>query len=76
MSALTVVVGLGTLLLAHIGSFHRFAVPFSVAVFLMVVASLTLLPALLAILGRVAFFPFIPRTNEMNEERARKKESD
>ncbi len=36
MSALTVVVGLGTLLLAHIGSFHRFAVPFSVAVFLMV----------------------------------------
>ncbi|EEL47931.1 MULTISPECIES: MMPL family transporter [Bacillus cereus group] len=73
MSALTVVVGLGTLLLAHIGSFHRFAVPFSVAVFLMGVASLTLLPALLAILGRVAFFPFIPRTNEMNEERARKK---
>ncbi|MEK4419017.1 MMPL family transporter (plasmid) [Bacillus cereus] len=73
MSALTVVVGLGTLLLAHIGSFHRFAVPFSVAVFLMGVASLTLLPALLAILGRVAFFPFIPRTNEMNGERARKK---
>ncbi|PEB52217.1 hypothetical protein CON65_03155 [Bacillus pseudomycoides] len=73
MSALTVVVGLGTLLLAHIGTFHRFAVPFSVAVFLMGVASLTLLPALLAILGRVAFFPFIPRTNEMNEERARKK---
>ncbi|MGE6619022.1 MMPL family transporter [Bacillus mycoides] len=73
MSALTVVVGLGTLLLAHIGSFHRFAVPFSVAVFLMGVASLTLLPALLAILGRVAFFPFIPRTNEMNEERAREK---
>ncbi|KAA0786798.1 MMPL family transporter [Bacillus sp. BB56-3] len=73
MSALTVVVGLGTLLLAHIGSFHRFAVPFSVAVFLMGVASLTLLPALLAILGRVAFFPFIPRTNKMNEERAREK---
>ncbi|MDM5185968.1 MMPL family transporter [Bacillus sp. DX4.1] len=73
MSALTVVVGLGTLLLAHIGSFHRFAVPFSVAVFLMGIASLTILPALLAILGRVAFFPFIPRTTEMNEEYAKKK---
>lgn len=73
MSALTVVVGLGTLLLAHIGSFYRFAVPFSVAVFLMGIASLTLLPALLAIFGRVAFFPFIPRTKEMNEEYAKKK---
>ncbi|MGR5922236.1 hypothetical protein ACT7DD_27355 [Bacillus paranthracis] len=29
MSALTVVLGLGTLLLAHYGAFHRFAVPFS-----------------------------------------------
>ncbi|MBC6973485.1 MMPL family transporter [Bacillus sp. Xin] len=73
MSALTVVVGLGTLLLAHIGSFHRFAVPFSVAVFLMGIASLTILPALLAIFGRIAFFPFIPRTKEMNEELAKKK---
>lgn len=35
MSALTVVLGLGTLLLAHYGAFHRFAVPFSVAVFIM-----------------------------------------
>ncbi|MBJ8031906.1 MMPL family transporter [Bacillus cereus group sp. N21] len=73
MSALTVVVGLGTLFLAHIGSFHRFAVPFSVAVSLMGIASLTILPALLAILGRVAFSPFIPRTREMNEEYAKKK---
>ncbi|HDR6271305.1 TPA: MMPL family transporter [Bacillus cereus] len=73
MSALTVVVGLGTLLLAHIGSFHRFAVPFSVSVLIMGIAALTILPALLAILGRVAFFPFIPRTKEMNEEHAKKK---
>ncbi|MBA9028840.1 MMPL family transporter [Peribacillus huizhouensis] len=73
MSALTVVVGLGTLLLAHFGSFHRFAVPFSLAVLLMGIAALTLLPALLAIFGRVAFFPFIPRTKEMLEERAIKK---
>ncbi len=73
MSALTVVIGLGTLLLAHFGSFHRFAVPFSLAVLLMGIAALTLLPALLAIFGRVAFFPFIPSTKEMTEELAKKK---
>lgn len=73
MSALTVVIGLGTLLLAHFGSFHRFAVPFSLAVLLMGIAALTLLPALLAIFGRVAFYPFIPRTNEMTDEWAKKK---
>ncbi|MCZ6944991.1 MMPL family transporter, partial [Bacillus mycoides] len=73
MSALTVVLGLGTLLLAHYGAFHRFAVPFSVAVFIMGIAALTILPAFLLIFGRVAFFPFIPRTTAMNEEFAKKK---
>ncbi|PDY25760.1 hypothetical protein COM83_03225 [Bacillus cereus] len=73
MSALTVVLGLGTLLLAQYGAFHRFAVPFSVAVFIMGIAALTILPAFLLIFGRVAFFPFIPRTTSMNEEFARKK---
>ncbi|MFJ8238838.1 MMPL family transporter [Bacillus tropicus] len=73
MSALTVVLGLGTLLLAHYGAFHRFAVPFSVAVFIMGIAALTILPALLLIFGRAAFFPFIPRTASMNEEFTRKK---
>ncbi len=73
MSALTVVLGLGTLLLAHYGAFHRFAVPFSVAVFIMGIAALTILPALLLIFGRAAFFPFIPRTTSMNEEFTRKK---
>lgn len=73
MSALTVVLGLGTLLLAQYGAFHRFAVPFSVAVFIMGIAALTILPALLLIFGRAAFFPFIPRTTSMDEELARRK---
>ncbi|MES9695864.1 MMPL family transporter [Bacillus sp. JJ927] len=73
MSALTVVLGLGTLLLAQYGAFHRFAVPFSVAVFIMGIAALTILPALLLIFGRIAFFPFIPRTTAMNEEFSKKK---
>ncbi|MBS4196784.1 MMPL family transporter [Lederbergia citri] len=73
MSALTVVIGLGTLGLAHYGSFHRFAVPFSLAVLLMGIAALTLLPALLAIFGRGAFYPFIPRTTKMTEALSIKK---
>lgn len=73
MSGFTVVLSLFALLLAKYGAYHRFAVPFSVSIFVMVIASLTLVPALLAIFGRVSFYPFIPRTPEMEEERARRK---
>jgi uncharacterized membrane protein YdfJ with MMPL/SSD domain len=65
VSAITVVLSLGTLLLAHFGSFQRFAVPFSLAILIMGITALTLLPALLAIFGRASFWPFIPRTEEM-----------
>ena len=65
ISALTVVLSLSTLLVAHFGSFQRFAAPFSLAILIMGIAALTIIPALLAIFGRSAFFPFIPRTEEM-----------
>jgi RND superfamily putative drug exporter len=73
MSALTVVLGLLTLMLAHYASYDRFAIPFSLAIFIMGIAALTLLPALLAIFGRISFFPFIPRTEKMTRELERKK---
>ncbi|HWI48890.1 MAG TPA: MMPL family transporter, partial [Rummeliibacillus sp.] len=73
MSALTVVIGLLTLSLTHYGSFQRFSIPFSFAVLLMGIASLTVLPAILVVIGRIAFYPFIPRTVEMEKERAEKK---
>ncbi|WP_397536623.1 MMPL family transporter [Rummeliibacillus pycnus] len=73
MSALTVVIGLLTLSLANYGSFQRFSIPFSFAVLLMGIASLTVLPAILVVIGRAAFYPFIPRTVEMEKERAKKK---
>lgn len=69
MSALTVVIGLATLGLADYGAFQRFAVPFSFGVLLTGIAVLTLLPAILAILGRAAFWPFIPRTVDMAKKR-------
>ncbi|WP_135556147.1 MMPL family transporter [Paenibacillus cymbidii] len=65
MSGLTVVVSLLALLVAEYGSNHRFAIPFSLSILIMGLASLTLVPALLAIFGRASFFPFIPRTAEM-----------
>ncbi|SFI91431.1 putative drug exporter of the RND superfamily [Paenibacillus sp. UNC496MF] len=73
MSGLTVVLSLLALLLAEFGSFRRFAVPFSLAIFVMMIASLTLVPAFLGLLGRGSFFPFIPRTPEMEQRLARKK---
>lgn len=73
MSGLTVVFSLLVLLLAEYGSIRRFAVPFSLAILIMMIASLTLVPALLGLLGRASFFPFIPRTSDMAAERARKK---
>jgi len=73
MSGLTVVFSLLVLLLAQFGSIQRFAVPFSLAILIMMIASLTLVPAFLGIFGRASFFPFIPRTEAMEIERARKK---
>ncbi|AIQ65978.1 membrane protein [Paenibacillus stellifer] len=70
MSGFTVVLALLALLLAKYGAYHRFAIPFSLSIFVMGLASLTLVPALLAIFGRASFFPFIPRTGDMEKERA------
>src|SRR5699024_1219669 len=68
MRALTVVLGLNTLLLALYKSYDRFAIPFSMAILIMGIAALTLLPALLSIFGRTSFFPFIPRKEEMTQQ--------
>lgn len=72
MSGLTVAVSLLTLLLADLANIERFAIPFAVAVVIMVISALTVVPALLSILGRAAFWPFIPRTEEMLRARAEK----
>lgn len=73
MSGLTVVISLLVLLVAVYGSYHRFAVPFSLSILIMGIASLTLVPAILSILGRKSFYPFIPRTLEMEKKRAEKR---
>lgn len=70
MSGLTVVIALLALLAAQYGAVHRFAAPFSISIFVMGIASLTLVPALLSIFGRASFYPFVPRTPQMLAERA------
>jgi RND superfamily putative drug exporter len=56
-SAATVVFALLSLLLASFGLYHDLGIPLAVGVGVMLVAGLTLLPALLAVFGRAAFWP-------------------
>jgi RND superfamily putative drug exporter len=56
-SAATVIAALLTLLLAVFGLFSALGVPLAIAIALMLAAGLTLMPALLAIFGRAAFWP-------------------
>ncbi|WP_068773687.1 MMPL family transporter [Paenibacillus sp. FJAT-26967] len=73
MSGLTVIVSMLALIFARYGSNHRFAIPFSLAIFIMVLASITLVPAILGILGRKSFYPFAPLTPEMRAEKEAKR---
>src|SRR5690242_5593341 len=56
-SAATVIAALLTLLLATFGLYSSVGPPLAIALALMLAADLTLLPALLAIAGRAAFWP-------------------
>jgi putative drug exporter of the RND superfamily len=56
-SAGTVILALLTLLFASFGLYHDLGIPLAVGVAVMLLLGLTLLPALLAILGRRAFWP-------------------
>jgi RND superfamily putative drug exporter len=56
-SAATVIATLLTMLLATFGLYSSVGAPLAIALALMLLADLTLLPALLAIVGRAAFWP-------------------
>lgn len=73
MSGLTVILSLLTLIVAEYGSFRLLAAPFGISLFILVLACLTLVPALLAIMGRSSFWPIIPRTPDMLAARAKRK---
>lgn len=56
-SAGTVIFALLSLLLASFGIYHDLGVPLAIGIAMVLLAGLTLLPALLAIAGRAAFWP-------------------
>jgi RND superfamily putative drug exporter len=56
-SAATVIVALLSLLFASFGIYHDLGPPLAVGIAVMLLAGLTLLPALLAIFGRAVFWP-------------------
>jgi RND superfamily putative drug exporter len=63
-SAGTVILALLSLLFASFGIYHDLGIPLAVGIGTMLVAGLTLLPALLAILGRSVFWPSRPRAGQ------------
>jgi RND superfamily putative drug exporter len=66
-SAGTVILALLTLLLASFGIYRDLGVPLAVGIAVILLAGLTLLPALLAIFGRAAFWPTRARPGQADE---------
>jgi len=66
-SAGTVVVALLTLTLASFGIYHDLGIPLAIGILVMLLAGLTLLPALLAIFGRALFWPTKTAAREEKE---------
>ncbi len=64
-SAGTVILALLSLLFATFGIYHDLGIPLAIGIFTMLLAGLTLLPALLAILGRAVFWPSRPRPGQV-----------
>ncbi len=60
-SAGTVILALLTLLLTTLGLYYSLGPSMAIAIAVMLLGGLTLVPALLAVLGRVAFWPFMPQ---------------
>ncbi len=60
-SAATVIVGIGMMVFAEFGRFRQAGIAMSLSVAIVVVASLTLAPALLRLFGKYAFWPRAPR---------------
>ncbi|TNJ68346.1 MMPL family transporter [Paenibacillus hemerocallicola] len=60
----TVLAAMLTLFAAAFKPYHHFAPVFSVAMAVIVLAGLTLIPALFAILGRNVFWPYVPKRRD------------
>jgi len=60
----TVLAAMLVLLLAHYGPYQNFAPTFAITIVFVLLAGLTLIPALFTLVGRKAFWPSIPKLGE------------
>ncbi|MFD0716646.1 MMPL family transporter [Paenibacillus sp. GCM10027626] len=63
----TVLIAMLTLFTAVFKPYNGFAPVFSIAVAVILLAGLTLIPALFALVGRKAFWPFVPKAGETSQ---------
>src|SRR5450830_857941 len=68
-SGLTVTLAVLTLAFANYGDYTSFAPVLGLGVFVTLIAGLTLMPALLAVLGRRAFWPRVPKLGAATQHR-------
>lgn len=66
-SGSTIILGVATLFFALYEPYRNFAPAFAIAAAVMLIAGLTLLPALFALTGRKAFWPFIPKYGDVQK---------
>jgi RND superfamily putative drug exporter len=67
-SGLTVTLAVLTLSFASYGDYRSFAPVLGGGVFITLIAALTLMPALLALLGRRAFWPRVPKEGDVSKQ--------
>ena len=67
----TIILAMLTLFVTVFTPYHSFAPVFSIAVVFILLAGLTLIPALFTILGRKAFWPSIPKLDQTKQEKHR-----
>lgn len=69
-SGSSIILGVATLFFALYEPYRNFAPAFAIAAIAMLIAGLTLLPALFALIGRKAFWPVIPKYGESQDDKA------
>ncbi|MDV2685735.1 MMPL family transporter [Alkalihalophilus lindianensis] len=67
----TVFAAMLVLLLAQYGPYQNFSLIFAITIAIVLLAGLTLIPALFTIVGRRSFWPFIPKVGEETLEKNR-----
>lgn len=66
----TVLIAMVTLFTAIFKPYHYFAPVFSVAMGVILLAGITLIPAMFALIGRTAFWPFVPKIEDKERKPA------